>query len=147
MFPEDEFSLTEIETLSTSTTTMGKVFLFDFDTKQYTLVNGKPVEATYEQAVIQWVTFVITASTEAIYQSTDFGLNLKQYIGNRDMDRYTAESEIERLLKEKLVQHPEINAVQDISLTRDGDKTTINMTIVTNQGVISGLETEVRISG
>ncbi|MNB98370.1 hypothetical protein D3C75_456190 [compost metagenome] len=145
MFPEDDLTLDEIETLSNVKTTMGKVFLFDFETKQYIRVNGKPVLATYEQAIMQWITFMLSSNKEKIYQESNFALNLNQFIGNRAIDRYTAEAEIERLLNEKIVLHPEISAVEDINIERDGSKTIISMTVVTNQGIINGAESVVII--
>ncbi|MEK3792503.1 DUF2634 domain-containing protein [Paenibacillus sp. FSL R7-0204] len=145
MFPDDELTLEEIEALSAVSTAMGKVFLFNFNNGQYVLVNGRPVEATYEQAISQWVTFLLSAETDsiAIYKDTDFGMSIKQYIGNRELDRITAEFEIERQLKEKLLLHPEITDIEELTVSRDGSKAVFAFNIVTNKGVINGVESEV----
>ncbi|ULO09676.1 DUF2634 domain-containing protein [Paenibacillus sp. 19GGS1-52] len=149
MFPDDELTLEEIEALSAVSTVMGKVFLFDFDTKEYVLINGRPVEATYEQAIKQWVTFLLTADSDSIviYQGTDFGMSIKQFIGNRDMDRISAEFEIERQLKEKIILHPEIIDIEEVVITRDGSRVVISLNIITSRGIIDGSESEVVFSG
>lgn len=149
MFPENNITLEDIETLSTVSATMGKVFLFDFDTRQYVLVNGKPVIANYEQAIVQWITFLLTSETDtfAVYKGTSFGISLKQFIGNRDVDKSIIESEIERQLIEKLILHPEIINIEEISFTRDGSKAMISFNVITKKGVINGIESEVIYSG
>ncbi|NGM81281.1 DUF2634 domain-containing protein [Paenibacillus sp. 7124] len=138
MFPDDDFTLEELESLSSVPQQMGKVFLFDFATKQFVLSNGRPVEASYEQAIAQWIQFVILANKAKIYEDTGFGLALNDLIGNQEMDRWTKEAELERLLQEKLVQHPEITAISDIAIDRDGDLTKVSMTVSTKRREING---------
>lgn len=149
MFPENSITLNELETLSAVSTTLGKVFLFDFDTRQYVLINGKPVEATYEQAIKQWITFILTSETDAfaIYKGTDFSISLKQFIGRRDIDKSIIESEVERQLLEKLILNPEIIGIEGISFSRDGSKALISFNVITKQGIINGIESEVLYSG
>lgn len=148
MFPESDLTLEAIETLSSVSTTLGKVFLFDFDTRQYVLVNGKPVEATYEQAIKQWISFLLTTelSTYKIHEDTGFGLSLKQFIGRRDIDKSIIESEVERQIEEKLIMHPEISSIEDVAITRDGSKATVSFKVVTSQGVTISTESEVLYS-
>lgn len=129
--------------------TMGKVFLFDLNTRQYVLKDGKPVEATYEEAILQWVAMVITTEKGkyGIYKDLDFGLNLVQFIGRKDLRLAVISSVIKTQIEEQLIKHPEIQSIENFSFSRSDGKGHIRFNVRTKQGLIEGIEKEVIYSG
>lgn len=147
MFPTIDF---DEEDVSLSQSTMGKVYLFDFDRKQFVLSDGKPVEASYEEAIKQWVTMVLITEQGkyGVYKDLDFGLRIAQFIGRKDIPLATITSEVKRQIEEQLMQHPEIESVSDFSLSKQDGKAIVSFSVQTKQGVlIDGIQSEVKYSG
>jgi hypothetical protein len=128
---------------------LGKVFLFDFEDRRYVLVDGKPVEATYEQAIQQWVTLLLITELDQypIYTGTDFGMQFKHFIGRRDLPIGIVNSELRRQLEEKALQHPEITGIDNMTVTRVENKARFSFQVQTLRGLVEGLESEVIVDG
>jgi hypothetical protein len=146
LFPKIEFTEEDINLPEKK---LGKVFLFDFNEGKFVLKDGKTVEATYEQAIKQWVSMVMITERDKyrVYQDLEFGLNLTQFIGRKDIPLATITSEVKRQIEEQLIQHPEIESVSNFSLTRQDGKALISFSVQTKQGLIEGIESVVRYSG
>jgi hypothetical protein len=146
LFPQINFTANEANLPEKK---MGKVFLFDFDERKFVLKDGKPVEATYEEAIRQWVAMVLITEKDkyGVYKGSDFGLSIAQFIGRKDVPLATISSETKRQIEEQLVQHPEILGIADFSMTRQDGKAIISFSVQTKQGLIVGIEKAVRFSG
>lgn len=133
----------------TSERALGKVFLFDFDKKCHVLKDGKPVLATYEQAIQQWLTMLLI--TEAgkfkVYQDNEFGLEVSQFIGRRDVPLGVILSEVSRQIEEKALEHPEIEELNNFNIERDGSMAVISFDVITKQGIIEAFTSEVKYNG
>jgi len=148
MFPKADLLTTNANTLSQGAS-LGKVFLFDFNKRQYVLQDGKPVEASYEQAISQWVIKLLITELDQypVYRKTNFGLRFKHFIGRRDLPIGVINSELKRQIEEKLKLHPQITGVTDFSFTREGGKGKMSFTVQTLRGVIEITESEVALDG
>lgn len=146
MFPVYDF---EGEDTTSIVPKMGKVFLFDFKEKRHVLKDGKPVEATYEQAIQQWVTMLLITDLDkyAVYRGTEFGMTFREFIGRRDLPVGVVVSEVKRQLEEQVTRHPEIVSVSNFAMTRDNNAALISFYVETKRGVISVVESEVIYSG
>jgi hypothetical protein len=135
MFPQYNMQV-NIETLSETIATSGRVFLFDFVTKQHVFKDGKPVEATYYQAIQQWLTILIITESDKyeIYKDSGFGLSINQFIGRRDIPIGVINSELKRQIEEKSILHPEIIEIQNFTITREDGQITISFNVITRQG-------------
>lgn len=147
MFPEIEF-LSDSDTLPVQTD-MGKVFLFDFENKRFVLKDGKPVEATYEEAIRQWVTMLMITELDqyVIYDETGFGIRIKQFIGRRDIPLGVISSEVKRQVSEQVTMHSQITGVDNFGIAREDGKAKLTFSVATLRGVIDGFEGEVMIDG
>ncbi|KOR88783.1 DUF2634 domain-containing protein [Paenibacillus solani] len=145
MFPELEFDEAE-ETLPAAT--MGKVFLFDFKEQKYVLKDGKPVEASYEEAIKQWVSMVLITETDKypVY-GPEFGIGIAKFIGRKDIPLATITSEVGRQITETIVLHPEVTGIEELNVKRGEGKAILSFRILTRRGIIDGFESEVRYSG
>lgn len=134
MFPQFDTTI-DITTPSEEPKT-GRVFLFDFTSKQYVLSDGKAVEATYEQSIQQWLTKVLITEIDKyeIYKDTGFGMSILQFIGRRDLPVGVVNSEVKRQLEEKIIDRPEIVSVEDFATAREGSEVFISFNVVTAKG-------------
>jgi hypothetical protein len=99
----------------------GKSFLFDFQTGQFILVNGKLVEARGIDALKVWIEKIMRTARDKfnVYVNTNYGCR------NEDL----IQEEIKRETLEALVQHKEINSVYNWQFVRDGSTMTISFTV------------------
>lgn len=145
MFPE--LTISDEETLPNST--LGKVFLFDFAEQKYVLRDGKPVEASYEEAIKQWMAMLLITERDKynVYSGTDFGIELAKFIGRKDIPMATITSEVSRQISETAVLHPEVTGIENVTVTRANGTAILQFDVMTLRGIIEGFESEVRYSG
>ncbi|MEC0107277.1 DUF2634 domain-containing protein [Paenibacillus taichungensis] len=147
MFPELDFTTAE-EILPEPT--LGKVFLFDFEKREYVLKDGKLVEASYEQAIQQWVSMLLITELDKyqVYEGTEFGISLSQFIGRKDIPLGTIISEVSRQIQDVVTLHPEISGAENFEINRESDYAVLTFTVITNIGVlIEGIEGKVMYDG
>jgi len=147
MFPEIEF-LSDSDTLPDKKD-LGKVFLFDFEKRQYVLKDGKPVEASYEEAIRQWVTMLLITELDqfVVYRDTVFGIGFKQFIGRRDIPFGVIVSEVKRQITDAVTVHSQITNVDDFTLAREDGKAKLSFSVMTLRGVVDDIDVEVNIDG
>lgn len=140
MFPEYDEYKENIEETEESTE-IGLTPLYDFRKREYVLKDGKIVYCDQKQAVAQWVGFLTltTAGKYRVYDNTDFGTYIENYIGYKDEGFVF--SEIKREIQEKAELKRAIRAIDDFEMTRVKDKITVSMVVYMNDGE----ETEVVI--
>lgn len=147
MFPEIDL-ISDSDALPVQTD-MGKVFLFDFEEKRYVLRDGKPVEATYDEAIRQWVTMLLITEIDqyVIYADTGFGIGIKQFIGRRDIPLGVINSEVKRQITEQVTKHSQITGVDNFEIARGDGKAKLTFSVATLRGAVDGIESEVKIGG
>ncbi|MED5017937.1 DUF2634 domain-containing protein [Paenibacillus chibensis] len=147
MFPEID-PISDSDTLPVQTD-LGKVFLFDFEEKRYVLRDGKPVEASYDEAIRQWVTMLLITEIDQyfIYADTEFGIGIKQFIGRRDIPLGVINSEVKRQITEQVTKHSQITGVDNFEIAREDGKAKLTFSVSTLRGVVDGIESEVKIGG
>lgn len=132
MFPIIDYDIeaeeaVDVEMMSTE---IGRTPLFDFAKGEYVLKDGKIVECTQEEAVRQWVGFLIKTAAEkfTVYDDTDFGTYIENYIGYKDA-AFVA-SEIKRELEEKVTMNRAISSIEDFEYDREKDRMRIKLTVI-----------------
>ena len=132
MFPEVNYDFeTEEENLvAMQSTKIGRTPLYDFDRGRYVVRDGKIIECTQKEAVRQWVGFLVKTAADKfdVYDGTDFGTYIENYIGYKDT-AFVA-SEIKREVEEKALDNRAIESIEDFQFEKEGDKLTISLTIV-----------------
>lgn len=134
MFPEIDMEIEEEEDVeeeeTLQSTTIGRTPLFNFSTGRYETKDGKIIECTQEEAVRQWVGFLVKTfmGKYRVYDNTDFGTYIENYIGEKN--RGFVLSEIKRELEEKAEDNRAIEEITDIEGKAKGDRMTISLTIV-----------------
>ena len=141
IFPEVDydFEAEEIQEPEMLPTAIGRTPLFDFKNNKYVLRDGKIVECTQEEAVRQWVGFLIKTAAEKypVYDGTEFGTYIENYIGYKD-PAFVA-SEIKREIEEKAELNRAIESIEDFDYEKDGGKLKISLTVIMKD------ETEVEV--
>ncbi|WP_251612879.1 DUF2634 domain-containing protein [Senimuribacter intestinalis] len=145
MFPEIDydFEFEEEQDTELLSTTLGRTPLFDFKTGKYVLKDGKVVECTQEEAVRQWVGFLVKTAAEkyAVYENTEFGTYIENYIGYKD-SAFVA-SEIKREIEEGIVQNRAIDRIEDFEAEREGSRLKISLTVVMTDETEIEVDTDV----
>lgn len=133
MFPEyDEYEENIEET--EEGTEIGLTPLYDFRKREYVLKDGKIVYCDRKQSAAQWVGFLAltTVGKYRVYDSTEFGTYIENYIGYKDEGFVF--SEIKREIQEKAELNRAIRAIDDFEMARTKDKITVSMVVYMNDG-------------
>ena len=145
MFPEVNYDFeTEEENLvAMQSTKIGRTPLYDFNHGRYVVKDGKIVECSQEEAVRQWVGFLVKTAADKfdVYDGTDFGTYIENYIGYKDT-AFVA-SEIKREVEEKALDNRAIESIEDFQFKKEGDKLTISLTVVMTDKTEVEVETSV----
>lgn len=124
------------ETINTQPTTeipeLGSVFLFDFNTGNFIMKDGKFIEATYEQKIRMWIDQLIRTEKYkyTIFSDSDYGLELDKFVGLRNIPIGVISSEIKRQIEEQIVLHPHIEGIQNFTFERKSNKAIINFDVI-----------------
>lgn len=133
MFPETETEYEETITTSEEAT-LGLTPLYDFDKNEYVLKDGKIVYCTNEEAAAQWLGFLVKTEMDKykVYEGTEFGTYIENYIGYKD--KAFVFSEIKREIQEKAALNEAIASVDDFEMEREKDRLIISMAVTMNSG-------------
>ena len=145
MFPEIDydFEAEEKQEALLESTTIGRTPLFDFTTGTYVIRDGKIVECSQEEAVRQWVGFLVKTAAEKfrVYDGTGFGTYIENYIGYKDVG-FVA-SEIKREVEEKALLNRAIKFIEDFEAEKEGSRLHITLTVVMQTDEEVEVETDV----
>ena len=132
MFPEIDydFEAEEIQEPEMLSTAIGRTPLFDFKNNRYVVKDGKVAECTQEEAVRQWVGFLVKTAADKyrVYDGTEFGTYIENYIGYKDAAFVS--SEIKREIEEKVELNRAIDRIEDFDAEKEGDKLKITLTVI-----------------
>jgi hypothetical protein len=115
---------------------IGKTYLFDFETGEFILQDGKLVVASRLEAVELWIKKIIRTEKFKfkIYEKSEeerneeYGITFKSLIGKK-LPQEMIKSEIKRELTEVLTKHPVIEKLSSFSVIQEGLKVTISFTV------------------
>lgn len=145
MFPEIDydFEAEEIQEPEMLPATIGRTPLFDFKNNRYVVKDGKVAECTQEEAVRQWVGFLVKTAADKyrVYDGTEFGTYIENYIGYKDAAFVS--SEIKREIEEKVEMNRAIDRIEDFDAEKEGDKLKISLTIIMTDETEVEVETDV----
>lgn len=103
------------------TTITGKSFLFDFETGEFVIKNGNPVEVDGYDALKIWIKKILntTVNKYDIYIKKDeFGVEDLKELVTSDLPYPFIKSEIERIVRETLLKNTDIKSVQNFKFER-----------------------------
>lgn len=134
MFPAVEVNSHLEET--TFKNTFGKTYLFDFETGEFVMKDGKLVIASEIEAIQMWVTKIILTEKfkfkiyekEVDQKNQEYGVTFKSLIGLK-LPKEMIYSEISRELGETLKKHPQIDKISGLEIKSEGGKYTIEFMI------------------
>ena len=157
IFPqEDKVDSTsqELQFPQTIITDRGINHLFDFNTGEFVLIDGKPVEVVGDAGVIFWIEKNLRTELEnpMCYRSTGFGSEIENYIGSV-LPTEILQLELENSIKTTLLQHERIRQLSNFKFTRDLDygimefEVELNaITIIDQDGTLQDPDTFTRFS-
>lgn len=143
MFPDDVdlniYVNTVDDTQDTAVTgTIGRSIKFDYDKKEFVILDGKPIEPSKIDSIKQWVELYIRTEINKYAVYTDsFGVDTRGLLGYRLPRGYQVAEIMRRINEGILTKCPDIKSVGEW----DFSKGTFSFTVVTNTGeevVISG---------
>lgn len=144
MFPEIDFEIEAEEVIEEEQLSpeIGRTPLYDFEKQQYVVRDGKIIECTQEEAVMQWIGFLVKTAADKfdVYRDTEFGTYIENYIGFKDIGFVS--SEIERELTERLPENRAISTMTGFETERNKGKLIVHVTVelVNGSEVITDVE-------
>lgn len=125
--------ITQLEfdtSIEETTKPRGKSFLFDFNTGQFVLQNGKLVEAKGTDALRIWIEKILRTARDRFlaYDGTNYGCRNEDLIGSNFPFDYVRE-ELKRETLEALKQHEEINNISNWQFVRESSIMSISFTV------------------
>lgn len=127
MFPE-----TNDITFSSSVDIHGtRSYLFDFDTGDFVVRDGKLIECDGIEAVKVWIEKILRTEKGRfkIYDDTEYGAKLEDLIIGNSYSVAFIESELKREIEDALLQNPQIRSVTNMKITRDINSLTVEMEV------------------
>ena len=127
MFPETK----EISFASSSGSYGTESFLFDFDTGDFVVRDGKLIECDGIEAVKVWIEKILRTEKGRfkIYDNTEYGARLEDLIVGNSYSVAFIESELKREIEDALLQNPQIRTVSNIQITRGINSLTVELEV------------------
>ena len=130
MFPETN----DIAFSSSSDSFGTRSYLFDFDTGDFIVRDGKLVECDGLEAVKVWIEKILRTEKGRfkIYDGTVYGCQLEDLIIGNSYSAAFIEAELKREIEEALLQNPQISSVSNIGITRGINSLTVELEVKHN---------------
>lgn len=127
MFPETN----DISFSSTSDILGTRSYLYDFDTGDFVVRDGKLVECDGVEAVKVWIEKILRTEKGRfkIYDDTEYGARLEDLIIGNSYSVAFIESELKREIEDALLQNPQIRSVTNIQITRGINTLTVELEV------------------
>lgn len=138
MFPTQEVNINNLKNYTGKTTIKGKSFLFDFNTGEFVLRDGKPISIEGLEALKMWIDKILKTEKDKyeIYDSCNYGVNSLKDLLASDYPLPFVKSEIEREVKETLLQNTSIKFVEKFKFERNKRTLKVRFECHTNLGLI-----------
>ena len=127
MFPE-----TNDITFSSSVDIHGtRSYLFDFDTGDFVVRDGKLIECDGIEAVKVWIEKILRTEKGRfkIYNDTEYGARIEDLIVGNSYSVAFIESELKREIEAALLQNPQIRSVTNMKIIRGINSLTVEMEV------------------
>lgn len=118
MFPkiEADLQLTVLDMQEKKQPTLGRVLKFDYDKGCHVLKDGRFVECTALEAVMQYIEHVLRTELDKyrvykVEKDDDFGISVYRYIGSKKLPPDYFASELKREITEQMENHKYIDYV------------------------------------
>lgn len=130
MFPTTK----EISFASLSDNNGTKSYLFDFNTGDFIVRDGKLIECDGIDAVKVWIEKILRTEKGRfhIYDNTEYGAHLEDLIIGNSYTVAFIESELKREIEDALLQNPQIRHVSNIKITRGINSLTVELEVKLN---------------
>ena len=127
MFPETN----DISFSSASDSLGTRSYLYDFDTGDFVVRDGKLVECDGLEAIKIWIEKILRTEKGRfkIYDDTEYGAKLEDLIIGNSYSVAFIESELKREIEDALLQNPQIRSVTNIQITRDINTLTVELEV------------------
>lgn len=131
MFPNSTDVTLNNETKSSSGT---KSYLFDFDSGEFVVRDGKLVECDGIAAIKIWIEKILRTEKGRypIYNDTEYGCHLEDLIIGNSYTAEFIEAELKREIEDALKQNLQITSVTNFEITRDTNAITVTLEVVLN---------------
>jgi hypothetical protein len=143
IFPSLNINLqNQLDTISStqnsSIDNFGKSFLFDFETGDFVVKDGKPVIADEKQSLYNWIQKILKTEKDKykIYQNTDYGVKFEDLLYG-DLPLKFVQVELKREIQDALMKHPLISTIDITSIERDKSDLVINLQVNGNEATIN----------
>jgi len=135
LFPTNaSFSISGTESVNTIRD-RGINFLFDFNTKEFVLKDGKLIQLSGDASVVFWIEKTLRTEYERspVYWNTEYGFGIERFIGVA-LPPEIIKLQFEDNLKRSLLQHERIKSINNFYLSKvsDSSEVAINMEIELN---------------
>ena len=115
---------------------MKKTLSFDFENNEFNLLGNKPVMVSDFEALKVWINKILRTEIMrfAVYDDTEYGVQLEDLIIGKNFDRDFAESELRREIEAVLMKNTEIKGISDFNVSAERDILKVNFTVKTIYG-------------
>ena len=116
---------------------MKNTFDFDFKTGEFvTDSSGEPIVITGIYALKKWIEKILRTQLNRypIYRNTSYGANIEDLAIGKVYEAGFAESELRREIEAALLQHEDIQSINDFAVIRSGGVLKITFTVLTVYG-------------
>ncbi len=129
MFPKTDSAPVADTSLGSSGGT--KTYLFDFETGEFVIRDGKMVECDGVDAIKVWIEKIIRTEKNRykIYTDTEYGCHLEDLIIGNSYTAEFVEAELKREIEDALLQNPQIQRVGGFSLVRGFNSITVTLEV------------------
>ena len=131
MFPNSiDITLDNESNISSGT----KTFLFDFNSGDFALCDGKLIECDGIDAVKVWIEKILRTEKDRykIYDNTEYGCHLEDLIIGNSYTAEFIEAELKREIEDALKQNSRITSVTNFKISRNKNAITVTLEVVLN---------------
>jgi len=146
MFPNSQ-DLPSTTVANNAIATMGKSFLFDFETGDFVIKDGRLVVTDEVSAIKVWIEKILYTEKGryAVYKDLSYGTSIEDLIIGTNYNIAFTESELKREIEDAILQHPHISGISNFILAREISGVTAEFTVVLKDGTM--VESGVNLNG
>ncbi|OLS02234.1 DUF2634 domain-containing protein [Tissierella creatinophila] len=141
MFPELELDdLVQEELENEEKTEQGITYLYDFKKGDFVMKDGRLVIVEGKEGIKIWIEKLLLTEEFKfeIYKENnsenEYGTTIKRLIQGRKIPQLLLQSELKRIIEEKLVEHIEIDRVENFNTKQEMTTLIISFTVVLKDG-------------
>ena len=131
MFPNSTDIMIPNENIASNGT---KSYLFDFDSGDFVVRDGKLVECDGIDAIKVWIEKILRTENGrySIYADTEYGCHLEDLIIGNSYTVEFIEAELKREIEDALKQNSQIKSVTNFQIIRSKHSITVTLEVVLN---------------